>query len=239
MGIFMCFIWQHINQLVVSHPFIRFTSRRRALPVVRVKGSQTWCSFLFFAFLFALFLLSLDFIFFAVLTYLAPGCGDDTSSIIINRNFTVVLVVTCVRPDYHSHVSSCFFLLGVWGTGFWEPSSSSSSLSSHLFFFGLDTSTTGSVSWVETSCKCFSAKAQRVTFSVILDVMQSTHILLLKWTPMLLLRSCLAVLFVFCGSSESFTLSFFLFFFSFFSLSFSFSVSFSPFSSVAEKGVIY
>lgn len=55
------------------------------------------------------------------------------------------------------------------------------------------------------------------------------------WTLMLLLRSCLAVLFVFCGSSDSFT--FFFVFFSFLSLSFSSSVSFSSFCSISEKAV--
>lgn len=89
--------WQH------THSFIRFTAWRWTFPVVGVEWSQTR-SFLFFVCLSTLFLLFLDFLVFALVTYLASGCRDDTCNVILNYMVSVDhnmrwawLSLTCVK----------------------------------------------------------------------------------------------------------------------------------------------
>ena len=85
-----------------------------------------------------------------------------TLNIILHNNLMALLIISGIEPNYLSHVSSCFFLLGDWGTGFWDPSSSSLSLSSYLSFFGLSLATcpVDSVSWAEASGTCFSTEEE-------------------------------------------------------------------------------
>lgn len=151
----------------MSHSFIRFTAWRWAPPVVWVEGSDAWRSFLCFVCLFFLFLLFVDFVILAVIAYLAPGCGENTLNIRL-FNFTVLFFLKCTGLDYCSLVSSCFFLLGdLVTTGLSDPSSSSSSVSLHLFFFGLATPTGDSMSWDEISSKCFSVKEEMLLYFVL------------------------------------------------------------------------
>ena len=153
---------QKMVSQITTHSFIRFAAWRWAPPVVGVKRRQTRRSFLrrlclfLPLLLFLLFLLFLDFVVSPLVTYLAPGCGVQTCSDVLYHDFTVLLIVRTMGPD--SHVSRCFFLLDDWGTGLFDSSSTSLSLSSHFFFFGFASSTTDSASWVEASCKCVSAK---------------------------------------------------------------------------------
>lgn len=71
------------RQLAMSHSFIRFTAWRWIFPVVRVEWSQTRRGFLFLLFLSTSFLPFFDVLFFFLVTYLAPGCGDDMHNIVL------------------------------------------------------------------------------------------------------------------------------------------------------------
>lgn len=66
----------------MSYSFIGFAAWRWTLPVVGVEWSQTRRCFLLFALLcpFPLILLLLDFLVFAFITYLAPGCREKTNT---------------------------------------------------------------------------------------------------------------------------------------------------------------
>lgn len=94
------------GQFAMSHSFIRFTAWGWTFPVVRVEWSQTRRGFLFFLFLSTSFLPFFDFLFFFLVTYLAPGCGDDMHNSIPCYNLKVTadykmhwarLLLTCVK----------------------------------------------------------------------------------------------------------------------------------------------
>lgn len=135
-----------------SHSFVVFAPRGWGLPVVGVERSQAWSSFICATGLFLRHHLLLAFVIFALLAYLASGCKfKHTISTLVPR-----WVFDPTPSGPRSHVSRVFSLVGNGGAGPWELfSSSSSSLSLGSL---VSSWTTDSVSGVESSCKCFSAK---------------------------------------------------------------------------------